>query len=136
MGRGNIWFTSLEPLSSIIGTKEHITSQDAKQSVIEKESPFPDRDPWSVYHNKIVDLTIDTFRKAGAPMTPESRADVRAQLAAQHEALRASGEPMPAVPKSLEVIKKVLSSRGKLHEGPQTVRNSERSEEDDVPPTQ
>ena len=118
---GSRWFTSLEPPSSIIGTEEHITPQDAKQAAIKKESPFPDRDPWSVYHNKIVDLTIDTFRKAGAPMTPERQADVRAQLAAHHEALRASGEPVPAVPKSLKVIKKVSSSRGKLHEGPQTV---------------
>ena len=114
-------FTSPEPLLSTIGTKEHIIHRDSKQPVSKKEQPFQGQDPWSVYHNKIVDLTIDSFRKAGAPMTPERQADVRAQLAAQHEALRAAGEPVPEVPKFLEVTKKVSSSRGKLHEGPQTV---------------
>ena len=81
------------------------------------EQLFQGQDPWSVYHNKMVNLTIDSFRKAGAPMTPERQADVRAQ----HDALRAAGEPVPVAPRSLEVTHKVSSSRGKLHEGSQTV---------------
>ena len=103
---GICWFTS---------------PRDSEQLTEKQEDPFQGPAPWSVFHNKVVDLTIDSFRKVGAPMTPERQANIRAQLAAQHEALRAAGEPVPEMPKNFEVTNKVSNSRGKLHEGPQTV---------------
>ena len=103
---GLYWFTSPEPLLFTIGTKE---------------PPFQGQGPWAVFHNKMVDLTIESFRKAGAKMTPEDIESVRAQLVTQHEALQAAGEEVPEVPKFLEVTAKISSSRGKLHKGPQAV---------------
>ena len=118
---GGRWFKVHELLPSTMEMKEHALQRPPKQVNNQKEYPFQGKDPWSVYHNEIVELTIESFRKAGARMTLEDIESIRAQLAAQHEALRAAGEDVPEVPESLEVTARISNSGGKLHEGPQTV---------------
>ena len=115
------WFTKSPSLSPVMEKRENAKNRISKQPIEKKRAPFQGQDPWSVFHNKMVDLTIESFRKAGARMTSEDIESVRAQLVAQHEALRAAGEEVPEVPKFLEITAKVSSSRGELHEGPQTV---------------
>ena len=118
---GSRWFTTSKPVPSMVEMKEDTLHRTPKQVHDQKKHPFQGQDPWSVYHNEIVELTIESFRKAGARMTLEDVESIRAQLAAQHEALRAAGEEVPEVPKSLEVTTKISNSGGKLHDGPQTV---------------
>ena len=115
------WFTKSPSLSPVMEERDNAKNRISKQPAEEKGAPFQGQDPWSVFHNKMVDLAIEGFRKAGVRMTPEDIESVRAQLVAQHETLRAAGEEVPKVPKFLEVITKV--SRGELHKGPQTVES-------------
>ena len=120
---GRRWFTPSELLSPMMEQIKHATHQLSKQPTSKKEHPFQGRDPWSVFHRKSVALAIESFRKAGIKMTPEDIESVRAQLAIQHEVLRAAGEEVPGLPKLSEIVvtKKPSDSRGKLHEGAQTV---------------
>ena len=96
-----------------------------------------DDDPWIVFYNNLLELMIQgfvqDFARDGTTFTPEELEEIRAQLAsqveAQIEAMRAAGKKIPAeLPKLSDVqtykksIKEVkYDTRGKPHEGPQTV---------------
>ena len=81
-------------------------------------------DPWLVFYKDAVEVMIEAFRRDGVKITPKKRESIEAQLAAVYSKVRAEGKEIPDLLKLSDLPPAKIeysNSRGKLHQGAQTV---------------